>query len=165
MSAAQTHRVCDNFRTKTGCIELLGCGGLSQSTPGKRVFQYLLKIAPDLNFRQIDAVLSRSSSTGLDGIIATNTTVDRSARDGADQGNGGLSGRPLRQRSTKIINYIARATAGKLPIIGVGGIEDAGNGGEKLDAGAVLIQIYTGMIFRGPFLARDSPSPWLMRQR
>jgi len=68
---------------------------------------------------------------------------------------GGLSGLPLRARSTEIIRYIARATHGRLPIIGVGGIDGAESAAEKLDAGAVLVQVYTGMIFRGPFLAAE----------
>ncbi|MEO7600104.1 MAG: quinone-dependent dihydroorotate dehydrogenase [Opitutus sp.] len=113
----------------------------------------LLKIAPDLNFHQIDAVLSTIAEFGLDGVIATNTTLARPGGLAAEKESGGLSGRPLRHRSTAIINFIARATAGRLPIIGVGGIEDAATAGEKMDAGATLVQIYTGLIFRGPFLA------------
>jgi dihydroorotate dehydrogenase len=69
----------------------------------------------------------------------------------------------VRKRSTEIINYISRATAGKLPIIGVGGIHSAADAGEKLDAGAALVQIYTGMIFRGPFFARDLA--WALNDR
>jgi dihydroorotate dehydrogenase len=115
----------------------------------------LLKIAPDLNYRQIDAVLSRIFEFALDGIIATNTTIARPEGFAQVKEAGGLSGRPLRQRSTAIINYIARATGGRLPIIGVGGIDDGVSAGEKMDAGATLIQVYTGMIYRGPFLARD----------
>jgi dihydroorotate dehydrogenase len=115
----------------------------------------LLKIAPDLDFPQIDAVLARVFDHGLDGIIATNTTIERPGALAEVKEAGGLSGRPLRSRSTAIINYIARATSGRLPIIGVGGIDDPLSAGEKMDAGATLIQIYTGMIFRGPFLARD----------
>src|SRR6185503_18725438 len=100
-------------------------------------------IAPDLNFRQIDAVLGTIFEFGLDGIIATNTTLARPGGFSVVQEAGGLSGRPLRQRSTAIINYIARATGGRLPIIGVGGIEDVVSAGEKMDAGATLVQIYT----------------------
>jgi dihydroorotate dehydrogenase len=125
----------------------------------------LLKIAPDLNFAQIDAVLARVFEHRLDGIIATNTTIDRSGPMAEVKEAGGLSGRPVRKRSTAIINYIARATSGRLPIIGVGGIDDPISAGEKLDAGATLIQIYTGMIFQGPFLARQLALALADRQR
>ena len=115
----------------------------------------LLKIAPDLDFRQIDNALSAIAEFGLDGIIATNTTLARPGPFGAVNQPGGLSGRPLRARATEIVNYIARATEGKLPIIASGGITDFASAGEKLDAGATLVQLYTGLIYRGPFLARD----------
>ena len=78
---------------------------------------------------------------------------------------GGLSGRPLRARSTEIIHFVARATGGRLPIIGVGGITDSRGAAEKLDAGATLIQVYTGMIFRGPFLAAELAEGVSDRQR
>ena len=101
----------------------------------------LLKIAPDLNFPQIDAALHVIAELRLDGIIATNTTLARPGALAAVQQAGGLSGRPLQRRATEIINYIARATGGRLPIIGVGGIMDEASAGEKLDAGASLVQI------------------------
>lgn len=113
----------------------------------------LLKIAPDLTWTQIDAVLAVIEDYGLDGIIATNTTLARPGYFEAVNEAGGLSGAPLRQRSTAIVNYIARATHGRLPIIGVGGIMDSTSAAEKIDAGATLVQIYTGMIYRGPFFA------------
>lgn len=125
----------------------------------------LLKIAPDLNFRQIDAVLATIFEFGLDGIIATNTTLARPGPFAKVAEAGGLSGRPLRRRSTEIINYISRATAGRLPIIGVGGIEDAVSGAEKLDAGATLVQIYTGLIYEGPFFAATLARALADRQR
>ena len=115
----------------------------------------LLKIAPDLSFRQIDAALAVILAHGLDGVIATNTTLARPGPWAAVDQAGGLSGRPLRQRSTEVINYLARATDGRLPIIGSGGVTDFASAGEKLDAGATLVQIYTGLIYRGPFFARD----------
>jgi dihydroorotate dehydrogenase len=115
----------------------------------------LLKIAPDLDFCQIDAALAVIAEFGLDGVIATNTTLARPGPFATVNQAGGLSGRPLRRRSTEIINYLARATSGKLPIIGSGGITDVASAGEKLDAGATLVQVYTGMIYRGPFFARD----------
>jgi len=115
----------------------------------------LLKIAPDLTYPEIDRALAAIADFGLDGIIATNTTLARPGRFAAVNQAGGLSGRPLRGTSTAIINYVARATGGRLPIIGSGGIVDYASAGEKLDAGATLVQIYTGLIYRGPFFARD----------
>ncbi|HVU32133.1 MAG TPA: quinone-dependent dihydroorotate dehydrogenase [Opitutaceae bacterium] len=115
----------------------------------------LLKIAPDLSFPQIDAVLAVIAEYQLDGLIATNTTLARPDFFSTVGESGGLSGAPLRQRSTEIVRYVARETKGRLPIIGVGGIVDSASAAEKLDAGATLVQIYTGMIYRGPFFAAD----------
>lgn len=125
----------------------------------------LLKIAPDLSFPQVDAALAVITDLGLDGIIATNTTLARPGSFASVNEAGGLSGPPVRRRSTEIVNYIARATAGRLPIIGVGGIDDPASAAEKLDAGASLVQVYTGMIFRGPFLARELAHALAVRQR
>ena len=115
----------------------------------------LLKIAPDLTFPQIDAVLGVIAEYGLDGIIATNTTLARPGFFATVDQTGGLSGSPLRKRATGVIRYISLATRGRLPIIGVGGITDADSAAEKLDAGATLIQVYTGMIYRGPFFPAE----------
>lgn len=133
--------------------------------PRKRRVPVLLKIAPDLTWPQIDAVLGVIAEFALDGIIATNTTLARPGFFATVDQAGGLSGAPLRRRSTEVINYIARATAGRLPIIGVGGIVDAASAAEKLDAGATLVQIYTGMIYRGPFFAADLARGLADRQR
>lgn len=114
----------------------------------------LLKIAPDLSWPQIDAVLGAIADFGLDGIIATNTTLARPGGFASVGESGGLSGRPLRQRSTDVIRYVSLQTKGRLPIIGVGGIDDEESAGEKMDVGASLVQIYSGMIFEGPGLAR-----------
>jgi dihydroorotate dehydrogenase len=133
--------------------------------PGKKRLPLLLKIAPDLTFPQVDAVLGVIAEFGLDGVIATNTTLARPGFFGTVNEAGGLSGAPLRRRSTEIINFIARATQGRLPIIGVGGITDAASAGEKLDAGATLVQIYTGMIYRGPFFAAEIARALQERQR
>ncbi|HWA10302.1 MAG TPA: quinone-dependent dihydroorotate dehydrogenase [Opitutaceae bacterium] len=135
------------------------------AAPGGRRVPLLLKIAPDLTFPQIDSVLGVIAEFGLDGVIATNTTLARPGRFAAVNEAGGLSGAPLRRRSTDIVNYIARATSGRLPIIGVGGITDAASAGEKLDAGATLVQVYTGMIYRGPFFARELARALSDRQR
>jgi dihydroorotate dehydrogenase len=125
----------------------------------------LLKISPDLNFVQIDATLGVIDELKLDGIIATNTTLARPGRLATANEAGGLSGRPVQRRATEIINYIARTTGGRLPIIGVGGIMDEAGAGEKLDAGATLVQLYTGMIYRGPFFAREVARALAQRQR
>lgn len=121
------------------------------ATPGP--LPILLKIAPDLTWPQIDAVLGVIAEYRLDGIIATNTTLARPGYFANVNEAGGLSGAPLRRRSTEIVNFISRATHGRLPIIGVGGITDARSAAEKMDAGACLVQLYTGMIYRGPFFA------------
>jgi dihydroorotate dehydrogenase len=125
----------------------------------------LLKIAPDLEYPQVDAVLGVVSDYGLDGIVATNTTLARPGALSSANEAGGLSGAPLRARSTEIIRYLSRATEGRLPIIGVGGIDDAVGAAEKLDAGATLVQVYTGMIYRGPFLAAELARGVAERQR
>jgi dihydroorotate dehydrogenase len=133
--------------------------------PGKHRVPVLLKIAPDLTWPQIDAVLGVIAEQGLDGIIATNTTLARPGFFAGVNEAGGLSGAPLRRRSTEIIGYISRATFGRLPIIGVGGIVDVESAAEKLDAGATLVQVYTGMIYRGPFFALDLARGVIERQR
>lgn len=132
---------------------------------GKPRRPLLLKIAPDLSFPQIDAALEVIADLGLDGIIATNTTLARPGSLANVNEAGGLSGKPLCRRSTEIIRYISRATAGRLPIIGVGGIFDETSAAEKMDAGATLVQIYTGMIYRGPFFARELAHALAVRQR
>ncbi len=137
----------------------------ASTTTGKRRVPVLLKIAPDLTWPQIDAVLGVVAEFALDGVIATNTTLARPGFFAGVNEAGGLSGAPLRRRSTEIINYLSRATGGRLPIIGVGGIYDSEGAAEKLDAGAVLVQVYTGMIYRGPFFAADLARGLAERQK
>jgi dihydroorotate dehydrogenase len=110
----------------------------------------LLKIAPDLNEAQLDEVVQLVMEQSWDGIIATNTTIDRSGDRSHYESPGGLSGRPLKDRSTQVIRRIAKVSGGKLPIMGVGGIESASDAREKLDAGATLVQVYSGFIYEGP---------------
>jgi dihydroorotate dehydrogenase len=112
----------------------------------------LLKIAPDLSEEALAEIAAACEKFGLAGIIATNTTLDHSALTSADQA-GGLSGTPLRARATAVIRFLRTQTA--LPIIGGGGICDPGSAREKLEAGAQLLQIYSGYIFRGPNLLRE----------
>jgi dihydroorotate dehydrogenase len=149
--------------------ELLGtittANRVRASEPGKRRVPVLLKIAPDLTWPQVDAVLGVIAEYQLDGIIATNTTLARPGFFTNVNETGGLSGAPLRRRSTEIVNYISRATNGRLPIIGVGGITDVESAAEKLDAGATLVQIYSGMIYRGPFFAAELARGLMERQR
>jgi dihydroorotate dehydrogenase len=138
--------------------ELLGAitgANRARVAGGSRRVPILLKIAPDLTWPQIDAVLAVIYEFALDGIIATNTTLARPGVFADVSEAGGLSGAPLRQRSTEIVRYIAHRTTGRLPIIGVGGVTDPISAGEKLDAGACLVQVYTGMIYRGPFFAAE----------
>lgn len=144
--------------------ELLGAVSAANRARARRV-PLLLKIAPDLTWPQIDAVLGVVAEFALDGLIATNTTLARPGFFAGVNEAGGLSGAPLRRCSTEIINYLARATGGRLPIIGVGGITDTASAAEKLDAGAVLVQVYTGMIYRGPFFAADLARGLAERQR
>ena len=126
----------------------------NRARPGGEV-PVLLKIAPDLSFGQIGEILGVVAETGIDGVVATNTTIARGESPPGTYERGGLSGKPLRARSTDIVRFISRETGGKLPIIGVGGICDAASAAEKLDAGAHLVQLYTGWIYRGPLFARD----------
>lgn len=115
----------------------------------------LLKIAPDLTFPQIDQIVEVLLDLQYDGIIATNTTTARPVNFSSNETGGMSGGADLRRRSTQIINYIHRSTSGKLPIIGVGGIDSVEAAGEKMDAGASMVQIYTGWVYRGPFFARE----------
>lgn len=115
----------------------------------------LLKIAPDLTNSQLDDIVDIVQQTGIAGIIATNTTISRenlTAADSLKSEMGGLSGKPLTKRSTEVISYIFKKSKGSFPIIGVGGIHSAGDAMEKLNAGASLVQLYTGFIYEGPGL-------------
>lgn len=134
--------------------ELGKCRSSRARKLGEKPTPLLIKIAPDLNFRQIDSVLECIGRHGVDGVVATNTTVARPAVLSHLKESGGLSGPALRTRSLDIVNYISRATHGKLPIIGVGGIDSPASAGAMIDNGASLVQLYTGMIYRGPFIAK-----------
>jgi dihydroorotate dehydrogenase len=115
----------------------------------------LLKIAPDLTNEQLDDIADIVKQTGIAGIIATNTTISRDRLTSINKNEtGGLSGKPLTQRSTEVISYLHKASAGAFPIIGVGGIHSADDAIEKLQAGASLVQLYTGFIYEGPGLIK-----------
>ena len=120
-----------------------------------RPLPLLVKLAPDLTDPELDDALEAMLSTGMDGVIATNTTIGRPGIDSpVKEEAGGLSGRPLGPRSTEMIRAIHKRTDGKLPIIGVGGVAGPDEAKEKLDAGAVLVQVYTGLIYQGPGLIK-----------
>lgn len=119
----------------------------------------LLKIAPDLNDSQLDDIIEIVSETKIDGVIATNTTISRAnlstPKDRVEEiGMGGLSGKPLSKRSTEVIRYLSTKSNKSFPIIGVGGIHSVEDALEKLNAGASLIQLYTGFIYEGPSLIK-----------
>lgn len=119
----------------------------------------LLKIAPDLNNTQLDDIMEIVSETRLAGIVATNTTISREGLQTPKAsvekiGSGGLSGKPLSKRATEVIRYIHQHSEGKIPIIGVGGIMSVEDALEKLEAGASLVQLYTGFIYEGPALVK-----------
>lgn len=119
----------------------------------------LLKIAPDLTLTQIDDVIDLAREIRLDGLVATNTTISRDGlqtikSEVEDMGAGGLSGKPLQQRSTEIVHYIHQKTGGTLPIIGSGGVFTASDAREKLSAGALLVEVWTGFIYEGPFIVK-----------
>jgi dihydroorotate dehydrogenase len=121
---------------------------------GRRV-PILVKLAPDLEIGEIEDALGALVGAGMDGVIATNTSVERSGlRSPRRREIGGLSGEPLRKRSTEVVRTIDRLTGGNLPIIGVGGVSGLVDAREKLDAGATLVQIFTGLVYRGPLLVR-----------
>jgi dihydroorotate dehydrogenase len=119
----------------------------------------LLKLSPDLTSAQVDEALEVVKNEGLDGVVATNTTTRRNGLQTSEKevtkvGNGGLSGAPLTQRSLEMVRYISQKTNGQLPIIGVGGVMTEQDALNMLEAGASLVQIYSGFIFQGPAFAK-----------
>jgi dihydroorotate dehydrogenase len=113
----------------------------------------LLKIAPDLSIAELEQIIATSDQNGIAGIIATNTTIDHSAILPSRDQTGGLSGIPLREKSTEFVRAITART--RLPVIASGGIFDAESAREKIEAGAQLLQVYTGYVYRGPGLLRE----------
>ena len=118
----------------------------------------LVKVAPDLDDTQIAVIAELAVKHGIDGLIATNTTITREAVSGHRHGlqNGGLSGKPLYALSTKVLGKLSAALAGRVPLVGVGGIMSGRDARGKIDAGASLVQVYTGFIYRGPTLIGDA---------
>jgi dihydroorotate dehydrogenase len=125
----------------------------------------LLKIAPDLTFGQIDDVIDLALEIPLDGLVATNTTIERKGLKTGDAlleriGAGGLSGLPLKERNTAIVQYIAERTGGTIPIIASGGIFTFTDAREKIAAGASLVQVWTGFIYEGPSIVKNICKGW-----
>jgi len=167
------------FKKLYNCIDYFVINVSSPNTPGLRELQtpnflndlfkdlntersnrkkykpILIKISPDLPKNKIDELLSIIESCKIDGIVATNTTVKFPKLDSKSKNEtGGLSGAPLQKKSNQIISYISKKTDGKLPIIGVGGILSAKDAIDKLRCGAHLVQLYTGIIYEGPVIAK-----------
>ena len=120
----------------------------------------LLKIAPDLNNNQLDEIIELVAETKIDGVIASNTSTTRNNLKASDRllkeiGNGGLSGQPIKELSTRVIKYLAQNSNKAFPIIGLGGIHSAQDALDKIEAGADLVQIYTGFIYEGPGLIKQ----------
>ncbi|HVK99641.1 MAG TPA: quinone-dependent dihydroorotate dehydrogenase [Dongiaceae bacterium] len=138
-------------------------GGLRESAEklqirhGRKV-PLLVKIAPDLEQQDVETIAAQLLKNGMDGVIATNTTLDRIGVENLPHGKeqGGLSGAPVREKSTRVLRQLAQVLDGRLPIIGVGGISAGEHAAEKIRAGAQLVQIYTGFIYRGPALIEES---------
>ena len=127
---------------------------------GQKKLPVFLKIAPDLSNEQLDDIVLLTKETGIDGIVATNTTISReglsaSKADIEAMGAGGLSGKPVFERSTEVLQYLNQAFQGSVPMIGVGGISNKANAEAKLHAGAELVQIYSGFIYHGPALVKE----------
>ena len=133
---------------------------LQQVHQRQRPMPLLVKLSPDLSREQLELIVDVLLRLQIDGIIATNTTILRDdlssdRREIEACGEGGLSGEPLKHRSTRMVTELYRLTKGKVPIIGVGGIFNAEDAWEKIAAGASLVQLYTGFIYQGPRIARD----------
>ena len=146
------------LQDKTALDEILAA--LQENNTGTVPVPILVKVAPDLSFQALDEILELAGPRRLAGIVATNTTITRPETADARLREiyarpGGLSGRPLRQRSTEVIGHLYRQSRGAWPIIGVGGIFDAADAWEKITAGASLVQIYTSLIYRGPGVVKE----------
>lgn len=181
-NALEDYKIC--FKDLYNVVDYFVVNVSSPNTPGLRALQskgplmeilnslaalnkelgnpkpLLLKIAPDLSKEELDDIIDIVKETGIQGIVATNTTIDRgglntSADDIEKIGAGGLSGKPLRKRATEVISYISQKTNGSIPIIAVGGIFTAQDAIEKLNAGASLVQVYTGFVYEGPGIAKN----------
>jgi len=161
------HTVVDYFVVNVSSPNTPGLRALQEKEPLKNILNtlqqrnlknpiirpILLKIAPDLTDEQLNDIVEIVTETGIAGVIATNTTISRDGLTSANKSEtGGLSGKPLTQRATEVIKYLADKSKGSFPIIGVGGIHTPQDALDKLNAGAALVQLYTGFIYEGPGL-------------
>ena len=149
-----------DLQSEEALSSLIGALKAEQKALSDRYGKYTpiaVKIAPDLTPQAIEGIARLLVRHAVDGVIATNTTIERDGVKGLPRADetGGLSGRPLRARATAVVAALAKALDGALPIIGVGGILSGADAKEKIDAGATLIQIYTGLIYRGPDLVAE----------
>ncbi len=183
--AWKDYEIC--FRELADCVDYFVVNVSSPNTPGLRALQekeslrrilthlqvinnerekplpLLLKIAPDLGPGELDDVADLALEIRLDGLVVSNTTISREglttdAEKVKAMGAGGLSGAPVRQKSTEVLKYIIAKTGGKIPVIASGGIFTAADAKEKLDAGACLVQVWTGFIYEGPMIAKKIAS-------
>jgi dihydroorotate dehydrogenase len=180
--AWKDYEIC--FNELFDCVDYFVVNVSSPNTPGLRALQekaslqkilgnlqninsgklhakpLLLKIAPDLTIGQLDDIIELASEVKLSGLVATNTTIAReplvtSVKEIEKIGAGGLSGKPLHKRSTEIVHYIQKQTDGKIPIIASGGIFTGADAWEKLNAGAALVQVWTGFVYEGPAIVKN----------
>lgn len=173
-SFAQLYDFVDYFVVNVSCPNVKGVTKLQDITSLSEIVDklttlrkyfddyrpILLKVSPDLTYEQLDEIIELILISGLDGIVATNTTTSREGLKTFSErvefiGDGGLSGAPLYKKSLEMVKYISKKTNGQLPIIGVGGIMTPAQAQEMLDEGASLIQIYTGFIYNGPGFVRS----------
>jgi dihydroorotate dehydrogenase len=169
----ELHPYVDYFVVNVSSPNTPGLRELQEKEPLRKILMHLqminngkavakpifLKIAPDLSKEQIDDVVELALEIKLDGLVATNTTISRSGLTThhsqlTNIGDGGLSGMPLKNRSTEIVKYIAEKTKREIPVIASGGIFTGADAKEKLDAGASLVQVWTGFIYEGPGIVR-----------
>jgi dihydroorotate dehydrogenase len=154
------HEVNESMARNPASPESIGIASASQANSAPRLRPVLVKVAPDLTSEALDELLTLVAPGRVAGIVATNTTIARPAvsdpnRQRRYAESGGLSGRPLRQRSTEVVRHLYRQTQGTVPIIGVGGIHSTADAWEKITAGASLVQLYTGLVFEGPGLPKS----------
>ena len=140
--------------------ELLSALKIAQKQLAEQYGKYVpiaVKIAPDLNEEEVNSIVDSLIDNNIDGVIATNTTLSREGVEGLEHGEeqGGLSGAPVKDKSTTVIKLLSKALDNKLPIIGVGGIASSQDANDKLAAGASLVQVYTGFIYQGPPLVKE----------
>lgn len=163
-----------NLQGRAHLAELLGAlraesRSASVRANGAASKPILVKIAPDLTDHAIAELLEVCTEHAIDGVIATNTTLSRQGLAPADvvlgEESGGLSGAPLTARTREVVAFVHRQTGGRIPIIGVGGIFDADDALRLIDAGASLVQLYTGFVYRGPRLIRDIATAVAARRR